>query len=519
MSRYMRVSPSATAVLIMLVVMSAQLQAAQIQFTWTAPTTNADGITLTDLAGYRLYYGQTSGTLAQNVDVGNQTTYLLSGLVGGQVYYFAVTAYNTSSNQGALSNETSATTSTDPPPPPVASFTGSPTAGSAPLTVTFTDTSTGQLTTWAWTFGNNNGSSAQYPQHTYANAGTYTVTLTVNGPGGSNTATKQGYISVAVPLPPSSGLVAPYSFDEGTGSTVTYASGNGYHGTISGATWTSGRFGKVLNFHGVNDRVTIPDAPIFDLTAGMALGAWVHPTALSSGRTVLMLQTTDGRSYTYSLYANEDINRPSSYVVIGDYQSVVGTQQLPLNQWSHLVATHDKATLWLYVNGLQVAQRLQTGLIPTSDGPLRIGGNSLWGEYFKGRIDEMRIYNCALTSSQIQTDMNTPVSTAGGATLARHTPLTIRVHEALRGNASASREKAIGLSQIYSAVRQSLRLRDASVSLEAPPHLIEASEVQVTPLWQRVEFSDVFVDPVVMANAVGTSGGARHSSVFGMWSR
>jgi hypothetical protein len=221
-----------------------------------------------------------------------------------------------------------------------------------------------------------------------------------------------------------------------------------------------------------------------------------------------MKQTTGGRSYTYSLYANEDINRPSSYVVIGDYQGVVGTQQLPLNQWSHLVTTYDRATLRLYVNGLQVAQRLQTGLIPTSNGPLRIGGNSIWGEYFKGRIDEIRIYNRALTSSQIQTDMNTPVSPAGGATLARHTPLTIRLHKALRGNASVGREKAIGLSQIDSAARQSLRPRDASVSSEAPPHLIEAGEVQVTPQWQRVEFNEAFADPIVIANAVSSNGGA-----------
>jgi PKD repeat protein len=143
MVRYVRVFPSATAVLIMLLVMSAQLQAAYVQLTWTAPTTNANGTPLTDLGGYWLYYRQTSGNLTQNVDVGNQTTYLLSGLVDGQVYYFAVTAYDTSGNQSVLSNQVSATTSTDPPPPPVASFTGSPTAGSAPHAVTFTDTSIG----------------------------------------------------------------------------------------------------------------------------------------------------------------------------------------------------------------------------------------------------------------------------------------------------------------------------------------------------------------------------------------
>ena len=199
MSSKTRVFPSATAALIMLIVMSAQLQAAQIQLTWTAPTTNADGTSLTDLDGYRVYYGQTSGNLTQNVDVGNQTTYLLSGLVGGQVYYFAVTAYDTSGNQSALSKEASTTTPTGPPPPPVARFTGTPTTGPAPLAVTFTNASTGQITTWAWTFGDNSGSSVQHPQRTYASAGTYTMTLTVSGAGGSNTATKQGYINVIAP--------------------------------------------------------------------------------------------------------------------------------------------------------------------------------------------------------------------------------------------------------------------------------------------------------------------------------
>jgi PKD repeat protein len=179
--------------------MSVHLQAAQIQLTWNAPTTNADGTSLTDLAGYWLYYGGESGNYGPRINVGNQTTYLLSGLTGGQTYYFAVTAYDSYGNESALSNETSATTPADPPLPPVASFTSTPTAGSAPLTVTFTDASKGQITTWVWTFGDNNGSFAQNPQHTYTSAGTYSVTLTVKGPGGSNTATSQRYITVTKP--------------------------------------------------------------------------------------------------------------------------------------------------------------------------------------------------------------------------------------------------------------------------------------------------------------------------------
>ena len=52
-----------------------------------------------------------------------------------------------------------------------------------------------------------------------------------------------------------------------------------------------------------------------------------------------------------------------------------------------------------------------TGALLISTGALRIGGNSVWGEFFQGRLDEIRIYNRALTPAEIQTDMNTPVGT------------------------------------------------------------------------------------------------------------
>ena len=70
---------------------------------------------------------------------------------------------------------------------------------------------------------------------------------------------------------------------------------------------------------------------------------------------------------------------------------------MPLNVWSHLAATYDGATLRLFVNGAQAASQAFTGSIATSTGVLRIGGNGVWGEYFQGRIDEVRIYNRALT--------------------------------------------------------------------------------------------------------------------------
>jgi len=79
---------------------------------------------------------------------------------------------------------------------PTADFTASPLSGTAPLYVQFTDVSTGTITTWDWTFGDGGISGARHPSHTYEDEGVYTVSLTVSGPGGSDTETKTDYITV-----------------------------------------------------------------------------------------------------------------------------------------------------------------------------------------------------------------------------------------------------------------------------------------------------------------------------------
>jgi len=82
------------------------------------------------------------------------------------------------------------------PVAPVAAFTGSPTSGTVPLTVTFTDQSSGAPTSWSWTFGDGGTSTAQNPVYTYNATGTYTVTLTATNAVGSDAETKTGYITV-----------------------------------------------------------------------------------------------------------------------------------------------------------------------------------------------------------------------------------------------------------------------------------------------------------------------------------
>ena len=80
--------------------------------------------------------------------------------------------------------------------PPIAAFSASPLSGKAPLTVKFTDKSTGSLTSWSWNFGDKTTSTTRNPVHKYTKAGKYTVSLTVKNAAGSNTAKKTNYITV-----------------------------------------------------------------------------------------------------------------------------------------------------------------------------------------------------------------------------------------------------------------------------------------------------------------------------------
>lgn len=102
---------------------------------------------------------------------------------------------------------------------PVAAFSGTPTSGDAPLSVTFTDASTNSPNTWAWDFGDGGTSTSQNPTHNYASAGTYTVTLTASNYAGSDSEVKTGYITVTTPASTDTprgtvGGLAPYKGHE-----------------------------------------------------------------------------------------------------------------------------------------------------------------------------------------------------------------------------------------------------------------------------------------------------------------
>ena len=140
----------------------------------------------------------------------------------------------------------------------------------------------------------------------------------------------------------------------------------------------------------------------------MTLEAWVKPSALGTAwRTVVFKERTG--SVVYSLYGNQNTSRPVGQVFIGGERNALGSATLPLNVWTHIAVTFDGGNLRFYANGALTATTAVSGSMAASTGVLRIGGNSIWSEWFQGVIDEVRIYNRALSASEIQTDLNTAV--------------------------------------------------------------------------------------------------------------
>lgn len=224
--------------------------------------------------------------------------------------------------------------------------------------------------------------------------------------------------AAAAPHPHAS-LVAAYGMDEGDGTLIADASGKGNVGTSADTFWSEGKFGKALTFNGTSSWVTVGDSSSLRLTAGMTVEAWINPSTQRGSRAILSKEQT---AYlpSYALLSSD-----------GNARSLVGIQTengwgstgedsviplIPTNSWSHLAATYDGNALRLFINGVQVHHTSRTGKIRTDGSVLRIGANKTaissnrTGDYFAGRIDEIRIYNVALNEAQIRADMDAAIN-------------------------------------------------------------------------------------------------------------
>lgn len=205
-------------------------------------------------------------------------------------------------------------------------------------------------------------------------------------------------------------LVAHYNFDEGSGTALYDSSGNGNNGAITGtATWSSsGKTGNALVFDGTSTLVTVPSTSSLSPTTGMTLEAWVNPTAWSGGNIAMFLSKyIDGTSVgdeCYALYASASgVNYGLGTTLDSAYSGA--TQILPLNTWTNMALTYDGTVVTYFLNGQQASTLAMTGDIRTSAQPLFIGGVQPFGDFFNGMIDEIRIYDRALSQSEIQSDI------------------------------------------------------------------------------------------------------------------
>jgi Ca2+-binding RTX toxin-like protein len=221
---------------------------------------------------------------------------------------------------------------------------------------------------------------------------------------------------------PVGGLVLSLDFNavvaDPKGTIVTDASGLGNHGTVNGAVAVAGGKGGALQFDGVSNTVVVADAPSLDLTAGMTIEAWVNPSVvggLNGWESIVLKEGVEARTccsnlLSYALYAHDAAAGPAGYIrSAGADQGIHTTPAIPAGAWTHLATTYDGTTLRIYVNGALASSRAQAGAIDPGDGVLRIGGNNAFpGEFFSGLIDEVKVYNRALSAAEINADKGAP---------------------------------------------------------------------------------------------------------------
>jgi PKD repeat protein len=183
--------------------------------------------------------------------------------------------------------------------PPVANFTGAPTSGRAPLTVSFTDTSTNSPTGWNWTFGDigaGNTSTSQNPSHIYTTPGTYSVNLTVTNLGGNSSLVRTNYIYVPVCFFDNfndNSISTNWTFVGGT----TWAEVGGVLSQTSAATADPKK--AIIS----NSSLTF--SPNYTITAKVRIDSWIDGD-MARGGVSLYTNTADGNGFNLLFHTNHN---------------------------------------------------------------------------------------------------------------------------------------------------------------------------------------------------------------------
>jgi hypothetical protein len=204
------------------------------------------------------------------------------------------------------------------------------------------------------------------------------------------------------------GLVAAWNFDETTGDQAKDASGHGHHGTIRGAKHSAGKFNGAIECN-QDALIEVPHAAALDeFRDGITVSAWVKREADSTWNMILSREVRDGPSEYYGLAV---VKNKALFSIDPDgahYQNIKSDEDMPAGEWIHLAGTYDNKAFKVYVNGRLVKSSPCAVSFKFADqNPLIIGGNTntqgeKWVDCFHGLIDEVRLYNRALSEDDIQ---------------------------------------------------------------------------------------------------------------------
>ncbi|CAN5498558.1 hypothetical protein BH10PLA1_BH10PLA1_01850 [soil metagenome] len=226
--------------------------------------------------------------------------------------------------------------------------------------------------------------------------GSATVQATVTG---SGIASNSAAVTVIAPSQ-NPGLVAQYTFD----GTATDSTGTNSGTLVSSPTYVAGHTGQALSLNGTTQYVTVADSASLNPTTAITLSAWVNATSWNGNRRILQKGNKDNQ---YRLLAENGVLKfdlKGVGTITAALPSVSATHAA--SAWHLVTATYDGATMNLYVDGVVVASGAFTGVIATTTDPLTIGtknAGTTTSNYFNGYIDDVRIYNRALSATEIGT--------------------------------------------------------------------------------------------------------------------
>lgn len=200
-------------------------------------------------------------------------------------------------------------------------------------------------------------------------------------------------------------LIGHWKMDEGSGNQFLDHSGNNFHANIqitSGITWEAGVQGQAVNLPGFSGRFsTVAHQPKLSLPNAISITAWVNPSVV--GRSTI-ISKSDGNGFELWLDHNGFIefrlNRGTSgaaYRLVSNFNYSQST-----NKWFHVTATFDGETSKIFINGIEdVTQTYNRLTIGTQSGNLVIGALGAI-QRFSGRMDDLRLYDRALDTSEIR---------------------------------------------------------------------------------------------------------------------